>query len=162
MRSSLRMDPSRPKPCGCWMTSFPEFGRDKTPLLGGGCNRFGNGGFNHRASRLGRECSGLRALQEDVGAIFCCRVQSTAKTGAPERARRCDRLPGKGLPWVGAALRAAAFEGESTSWPCWESAGSYFIDSVLAGGVALAWVVQWHLAPCHGAFSSRRQKSGTA
>ena len=33
---------------------------------------------------------------------------------------------------------------------------------LLAGGVALAWVVQWHLAPCHGAFSSRRQKSGTA
>ena len=85
-----------------------------------------------------------------------------AKSWPPERARRGHRSPGKGLPWAGGSLRAAAFEGESASWPCWASAGSYFIDSVLAGGVALAWVVQWHLAPCHGAFSSRRQKSGTA
>ena len=180
--------------------------------------------MKHRASRLGREFSGLMAAREDVGAIFCCRVQSTAKTGAPERARGCDRLPGKGLPlaggslrtgallfvlvrsmpnrppsiarqaqaaisliaknqhsstktagnstalatstgqrtrldrahggthpakgwpperarrghrspgkglpWAGGSLRAAAFEGESASWPCWESTGSYFIDSV--------------------------------
>ena len=52
-----------------------------------------------------------------------------AKGWPPERARRGHRSPGKGLPWVGAALRAAAFEGESTSWPRQASASSYFIDS---------------------------------
>ena len=39
-----------------------------------------------------------------------------AKGWPPERARRGHRSPGKGLPWVGAALRAAALEGESASW----------------------------------------------
>ena len=39
-----------------------------------------------------------------------------AKSCPPERARRGHRLPGKGLPWAGAALRAGALEGESASW----------------------------------------------
>ena len=106
-----------------------QFGHDKTPLLGGGCYLYGLAFFRHRASRLGRECSGLMAAREDVGAIFCCRVQSTAKTGAPERARGCDRLPGKGLPWAGAAFCPGAFYAKSASKHCQASASSYFIDS---------------------------------
>ena len=69
------------------------------------------------------------AAREDVGAIFCCRVQSTAKTGAPERARGCDRLPGKGLPWAGAAFCPGAFYAKSASRQRQSSASSYFIDS---------------------------------
>ena len=39
------------------------------------------------------------------------RTRSThpAKSWPPERARRGHRLPGKGLPWAGGALRAGAF-----------------------------------------------------
>ena len=71
-----------------------------------------------------------------------------AKGWPPERARRGHRSPGKGLPWVGAALRAAAFEGESASWPCWESTGSYFIDSVL-------WVLQGAVQACSSRTTAR-------
>lgn len=73
-----------------------QFGHDKAPLSGGGCYLYGLAFFRHRAFRLGRECSGLMAVREDVGAIFCWRVQLMKKDSPPEPTRRCDLVLGKG------------------------------------------------------------------
>ena len=55
-----------------------------------------------------------------------------AKSWPPERARRGHRLPGKGLPWAGAAFRPGAFYAKSASKPRQASASSYLFCSALA------------------------------
>lgn len=47
----------------------PEFGRDKAPLSGGGCNLYVFGVFKHRAFRLARSVA--RAVGDGQGVGLC-------------------------------------------------------------------------------------------
>ncbi len=49
----------------------PEFGHDKAPLIGGGCNLCWFGVFKHRASRLGGTVARMA-----LTAIHACRINA--------------------------------------------------------------------------------------
>ena len=111
-----------------WFFLSPLFFCRNTAKIAKGCNschHFQNAAQGSKAHRPRGAAPARAAHRARSGA----RSTHPAKSCPPERTRCGHRLPGKGLPWAGAALRAAAFEGESASWPCWASAGSYFIGS---------------------------------
>ena len=98
VRASLRMAPTMPKTMQAVQAHQPQqFEHDKTPLLGGGCYRFTKGVLKHRASRLGRECSGLMAVREGLGALFLLSCAAHGQNGGTRTRQVRPSLAGQGV-----------------------------------------------------------------
>ena len=63
----------------------------------GAATAAGCGGFNHRASRLGREFSGLMAAREDVGALFLLACAAHGQNGGTRTHQVRPSLAGQGV-----------------------------------------------------------------
>ena len=90
MRVSLRITPTMPTYCRHMGETMPgNFGHNKTPLIGGGCNRLSKDVFKRRGFRLGAYCTTACPC-----AVLGFGVAGTA-TPAPalRSARRCPRCP---------------------------------------------------------------------
>ena len=81
----------------CRRTSSRNLGVTKPRFSVGVATAVGLAFFRHRAFRLGRECSGLMAVREDVGALFLLACAAHGQNGGARTHQARPSLAGQGV-----------------------------------------------------------------